>query len=161
MADRYTWRRNGIDFNPSGNDDRVVQLANIGTIVITKPEDKDEGIFQCFATNNYGRSLSISINLREAKLKDFEVGSDTRYYPDLGKPLTLNCVPPESVPPAQVFWVIKKPYGGFDAINYDARVTMDHEYGYPLPDRARITSFGMEMIIEDLQFDDAGTDLGQ
>ncbi|KAK7486747.1 hypothetical protein BaRGS_00022031, partial [Batillaria attramentaria] len=240
----YTWRRNGIDFNPSGNDDRVVQLANIGTIVITKPEDKDEGIFQCFATNNYGRSLSISINLREAKLKDFEVGSDTRYYPDLGKPLTLNCVPPESVPPAQVFWVIKKPYGGFDAINYDARVTMDHEYrlritnvklsdrqggrayacmsmngimrkttqgpqyfiepqgsneefrpveymwaspedhfglrgsnftvkcifsgnptpdvhwertdGYPLPDRARITSFGMEMIIEDLQFDDAG-----
>ena len=66
---RYTWKRNGIDFNPSGNDDRVVQLPNSGTIVITKPEDKDEGIFQCFADNAYGKSVSININLREAKLK--------------------------------------------------------------------------------------------
>ena len=48
-------------------------------------------------------------------------------YHLLGKPLTLNCVPPESVPPANVYWVIKKRYGGFDAINYDARVSMDHE----------------------------------
>lgn len=66
---RYTWKRNGIDFNPSGNDDRVVQLPNSGTIVITKPEDKDEGIFQCFAENSYGKSATININLREAKLK--------------------------------------------------------------------------------------------
>lgn len=65
----YTWKRNLIEFNPSGNDDRVVQLANVGTIVITKPEDKDEGIFQCFAKNSFGTSLSININLREAKLK--------------------------------------------------------------------------------------------
>ena len=41
---RYKWKRNGIDFNPSGNNDRVVQLPNSWTIVITKPEDKDEGI---------------------------------------------------------------------------------------------------------------------
>ena len=59
--------------------------------------------------------------------QDFEVSSDISLYPTLGKPLTLNCVPPESVPPANVFWVIKKPYGGFDAVNYDARVSMDHE----------------------------------
>jgi hypothetical protein len=65
----YTWIRNGMEFNPSGNDDRVVQLPYSGTIVITKPEDKDEGIFQCNATNNFGTTLSIRINLREAKLK--------------------------------------------------------------------------------------------
>ena len=59
--------------------------------------------------------------------QDFEVESDRTVYPMLGKPLTLNCVPPESVPPANVFWVIKKRYGGFDAVNYDARVSMDHE----------------------------------
>ncbi|KAK7102380.1 neuroglian-like isoform X2 [Littorina saxatilis] len=240
----YTWERNGIDFNPSGNDDRVVQLANVGTIVITRPEDKDEGIFQCFAKNSYGTSLSININLREAKLKSFVVEADRTKYPQLGREMTLDCVPPESIPPANVYWIIKKPYGGFDAVNYDARVSMDHEYrlrftnvrridkmggrayacmamngimrlssqgpqffiepqggneelrpvsymwaspedhfglrgnnftvkcifagnptpdvhwertdGAPLPDRAKIQSFGQELMIQDLQFDDAG-----
>ncbi|KAK7481945.1 hypothetical protein BaRGS_00026853, partial [Batillaria attramentaria] len=243
-APTYTWKRNGIDFNPSGNDDRVIQLSNVGTIVFTKPEERDEGVYQCFATNSYGVSASIKIKLREAKLKEFEIGSDTRYYPQLGNPLTLNCVPPESVPPAQVFWVIKRLDGGLGVVNYDNRVTMDHEYrlritnvefsdrqdgrayvcmalnpfmrksaqgpsyfiepqgsteefrpaeymwaspedhfglrgsdfrikcifsgnptpdvhweradGNPLPDRATITSFGMELTIADLQFEDAG-----
>lgn len=59
--------------------------------------------------------------------QDFEVGSDTYLSPTPGQPLTLNCVPPESIPPPQVFWVLKKPNGGFDPINYDDRVTMDHE----------------------------------
>jgi hypothetical protein len=39
--------------------------------VFNKPEDKDEGIFQCFADNGYGISASVKINLREAKLKKF------------------------------------------------------------------------------------------
>ncbi|PVD25027.1 hypothetical protein C0Q70_15524 [Pomacea canaliculata] len=243
----YTWKRNGIDFNPQGYDDRVVQLPDVGTIVFIRPEDRDEGIFQCFATNNYGVSASIKVNLREAKLKNFQIGSDTTLTPRLGQPLTLNCVPPESIPPSQVFWVIKKTGGGFEAVNLDARVTMDHEYrlritnvkasdsmdgrayacmamneimrqstqgpqkcyfffffaateelspvsymwaspedhfglrgnqfkvkcifsgnptpnvhwertdGAPLPDRAKILAFGMEMVIDDLQFEDAGT----
>lgn len=242
---QYKWIRNGIAFNPSGNDDRVVQLPYSGTIVITKPEDKDEGIFQCVAYNTFGKSLSIRINLREAKLKDFEVENSVTVRPQLGKSWTLTCVPPESIPPAQVFWVIKKEHGGFEAVNYDARVSMDHEYrlrfanvrpadyaggrgyacmamngimrkstqgrqyimdprgtidelspvtymwaspddhfglygnnftvkcifagnptpdvhwvkanGEPLPDRARVQSFGQELMIANLQFDDAGT----
>ncbi|XP_025108153.1 neuroglian-like isoform X2 [Pomacea canaliculata] len=241
----YTWKRNGIDFNPQGYDDRVVQLPDVGTIVFIRPEDRDEGIFQCFATNNYGVSASIKVNLREAKLKDFQIGPDTTVSPRLGQPLTLNCVPPESIPPPQVFWIAKKTGGGFDALNLDARVTMDHEHrlritnvkasdymdgrayacmainemmrkptqgpqffirpqgtteelspvtymwaspedhfglrgnqfkvkcifsgnptpdvhwvrtdGAPLPDRAKILAFGMEMVIDNLQFEDAGT----
>ncbi|XP_046562209.1 neuroglian-like isoform X1 [Haliotis rubra] len=124
---RYTWKKNGIDFNPSGNDDRMVQLANVGTIVINRPEDKDEGIFQCFAENDYGKSATININLREAKLKDFDVEKDVFVTPYLGESQTLNCVPPESIPPPEVYWVIKEQYGGFEPINFDARVTMDHE----------------------------------
>ena len=54
----YKWRRNEIDFNAAGNDDRVVQLSNKGTLVINRPEDKDEGLFQCFATNDFGTSAT-------------------------------------------------------------------------------------------------------
>ena len=68
---RYTWQRNAEKFNPSGNDDRIVQLPNQGTIVFNSPEDKDEGIFQCFADNGYGISASVKINFREAKLARF------------------------------------------------------------------------------------------
>lgn len=35
------------------------------------PEDKDEGIFQCFVDNGYGVSVSYAVNFREAKLASF------------------------------------------------------------------------------------------
>ena len=74
---RYKWKFNGKDFNPSGQDDRVVQLPNAGTIVFNAPEDKDEGIYQCFATNDLGVSASVKINLREAKLAKFPIEKST------------------------------------------------------------------------------------
>ena len=37
------------------------------------PEDKDEGIYQCFADNGYGVSASVKCNLREAKLASFPI----------------------------------------------------------------------------------------
>lgn len=58
-------------FNPSGQDERVVQLPNQGTLVFNKPEPKDEGIFQCFADNGYGVSASLKVNFREGTLKKF------------------------------------------------------------------------------------------
>ena len=70
---RYKWKFNEKDFNPSGQDDRVVQLPNSGTIVFNAPEDKDEGIYQCFASNDLGVSASVKINLREAKLASFAI----------------------------------------------------------------------------------------
>lgn len=68
---RYKWHKNGREFNPSGNDARVVQLPNQGTIVFNEPESKDEAIYQCFADNGYGVSTTIQVNLREAKLSRF------------------------------------------------------------------------------------------
>ena len=50
-----------------------MQLPNAGTIVFNAPEDKDEGIYQCFADNDYGVAASVKINLREAKLADFPI----------------------------------------------------------------------------------------
>lgn len=123
----YTWKKNGQDFNPSGNDDRMVQLANSGTIVINRPEDKDEGIFQCFAENEFGRSMTNHVNLREGKLDEFPTGNNEIHRPELGTSLTLECIPPTSYPKAQVEWVLKGSSGRNDPINYNNRVTMDLE----------------------------------
>ncbi|OWF36510.1 Neuroglian [Mizuhopecten yessoensis] len=123
----YTWKKNGKDFNPSGNDDRMVQLANSGTIVINRPEDKDEGIFQCFAQNEFGRSMTNHVNLREGKLDEFPTGVNEYHRPQLGTALTLECIPPTSYPKAQVEWVLKGSSGRNEAINYNNRVTMDLE----------------------------------
>ncbi|KAH9489607.1 hypothetical protein Btru_037509, partial [Bulinus truncatus] len=128
----YDWNRNEIAFNLS--DDRIVQLPDAGTLVINMPEDKDEGIFQCFAINDFGRSASKKINLRQVKLLNFNYDKATTHKPQLGKPYTLPCVPPESVPPPSVFWITKTASGSINVVNYDARVSMDREY------RLRITN---------------------
>ncbi|XP_048738673.2 neuroglian-like isoform X2 [Ostrea edulis] len=123
----YRWKRNGIDLNPSGNDNRFVQLSDEGTIVINAPEDKDEGIFQCIADNNFGISVSINVNFREGKLDEFEVAQSITHRPHLGESVTLNCVPPTSFPPADVEWVLKTQEGNIEPINYNNRISMDLE----------------------------------
>lgn len=52
---------------------------------------------------------------------------DVHRNPILGSDLTLDCVPPESIPVPEVFWAVRRPGGGFDPLNLDARVTMDIE----------------------------------
>ncbi|KAL3853061.1 hypothetical protein ACJMK2_016641 [Sinanodonta woodiana] len=123
----YKWQFNGLVFNPSGQDDRVVQLPNQGTIVFNRPEDKDEGIYQCFAINNYGTSISIKVNLRVAKLGQFAPEPRKTFRVQSGMALTLNCVPPLSYPKADVYWVVKETDGRWTAINYDSRMSMDIE----------------------------------
>ncbi|KAL5013687.1 hypothetical protein ScPMuIL_007957 [Solemya velum] len=140
---QYNWKKDGVDFNPSGNDGRIVQLANAGTIVISKPEHRDEGLYQCFAENIFGTSLTIIINLKEAISLPFLSLPDQTYRPQLGAHLTLNCIPPMSYPPAEVYWVFKNETGDLTAFNYSKRVTMDPEY------RLRITN----VISEDHQGD--------
>lgn len=57
---------------PFVQDDRIVRLPNVGTIVFNITENRDEGIFQCFADNGYGISVSDKIHFKEAKLMDFK-----------------------------------------------------------------------------------------
>ncbi|KAH3827857.1 hypothetical protein DPMN_129800 [Dreissena polymorpha] len=123
----YIWKRNGIVFNPSGNDDRVGQLPNQGTIVFINPEPKDEGIFQCFADNGYGIAASVRVNFREAKLARFPTDERKLELIPAGNSATLQCTPPQSFPPADVYWVIKERDNRWQAINFDKRVSMDIE----------------------------------
>ncbi|XP_052085471.1 neuroglian-like isoform X2 [Mytilus californianus] len=125
----YRWTRNKVEFNPSGNNDRVVQLFDSGTMVFNRPEDKDEGIFQCNAINEHGTSTTINVNLREAMLEPFPYGEDTVRTVIRGHSVKLPCIPPTSIPKAEIRWVLKdtKPGGRIEAINFNSRITMDLE----------------------------------
>lgn len=68
---RYRWTLNDVDFNPSGNDARVTQLPNQGTLVFSSPELKDEGGYQCFVENGYGVAVTNIALFRQARLTQF------------------------------------------------------------------------------------------
>ncbi|WAR25594.1 NRG-like protein [Mya arenaria] len=179
----YRWKRNKEDFNPSGNDNRVVQIPNQGTIVFSRPESKDEGIFQCFADNGYGIVASIKVNLREAKLEKFSYEERKEHYELWGNPLTLPCTPPQSYPsadddcaspmlkttpqkrPAYELWT--SPSDQFFVKGNTLRLKCIFA-GNPtpevywskinggFPDRMVLKSFGQELEITDLELSDGG-----
>lgn len=118
----YSWWRADKDINPSGNEDRYVQMQDEGTIIINRPEDKDEGFYQCFAENHYGRAASIKFNMREAKLKSFNIAPALTHTVRLGTSLKLPCSDPDSVPDAQIFWA-----NGSTSIDWNDRVSVDYD----------------------------------
>ncbi|RUS77552.1 hypothetical protein EGW08_014681 [Elysia chlorotica] len=121
-APKYTWERADTVFSPEGNEDRVVQMRDEGTIIINRPEDKDEGFYQCFAKNSFGVAASIKFNLRQAKLKSFSFSPPKTYTPRLGTSLSLACPSPDSVPDAEIYWA-----KGSTPIQWDARVSVDYD----------------------------------
>ncbi|CAG2210278.1 NRCAM [Mytilus edulis] len=106
----------------------MVQLFDSGTIIFIRPEAKDEGIFQCNAINEHGTSTTINVNLREAMLGAFPSGEDTVRQIAVGHSVKLPCIPPTSVPKAEIRWVLKDTKTGkIEAINLNNRMTMDLE----------------------------------
>ncbi|CAG5124473.1 unnamed protein product [Candidula unifasciata] len=113
----YFWKRADMAFSPEGNDDRIVKQKDVGTLIINNPEDKDEGIYQCFASNK-----------------------PIIHRPQLGTSLTLNCQSPDSVPDATIYWVYGDS-GNFQPVFWNNRVTMDYEdrlyFTYVTPEDAQ------------------------
>ncbi|XP_064605046.1 neuroglian-like isoform X2 [Liolophura sinensis] len=125
-APLYTWRRDGRLFEPSGNDDRWVQLPGEGTLVCNRPEAKDVAMYQCFATNQHGTALSLNINLQQGRLETFPEAEAQTIEKSLGTPVTLRCVPPTSLPTADITWILRDQSGSFTVIDYDSHITMDY-----------------------------------
>nr|XP_022313955.1 neuroglian-like [Crassostrea virginica] len=121
----YVWQKNGNILNEI--DGHIVQISGEGTIVIPSPEDKDEGVYQCSADNGFGKSVSIKINLREAKWDQFEMSPPITHHPQQGESLRLDCVPPLSFPPSHFEWALTNSEGRIEPVNYDNRITMDFE----------------------------------
>ncbi|XP_071097699.1 contactin-5-like [Haliotis cracherodii] len=75
-----------------------------GSLIFTKVLLEDAGIYYCQGVNSVGTVTSRRSNVTVTVLNvDFQVEpSDATIF--AGQSLTLNCVPPISVPPARVTW---------------------------------------------------------
>jgi hypothetical protein len=51
----YTWTKNGQYYEPNAQNNRVNKASDSGTLVFTHPESIDQGLYQCNATNVWGK----------------------------------------------------------------------------------------------------------
>lgn len=65
--------------------------------------------------------------LRMGKLDDFMVTPSVTHTPRLGDSVVLNCNPPTSYPPADVWWSLLAPDGLVEPVTYNNRISMDLE----------------------------------
>jgi len=61
---RYLWRKNGEPLESLGVE--IYQVPGAGTITIKTPTAVHEGVYQCFASNEWGTALSVKTLLRKA-----------------------------------------------------------------------------------------------
>lgn len=122
----FKWTKNGMDLHHYDSNYEYIEKDQ-GTILFKDPGGTDEGIYQCIARNDFGTSLSIKINLRMARMEDFEATPPVTHAPRLGEPLVLNCVPPVNYPPVDIRWALRTPRGQLEEIHYNNRITMDLE----------------------------------
>lgn len=96
-----------------------------GTLVFARPEPKDAGVYQCFASNRYGVDMTRQVSFEETVLKDFPRELSKTHNPKLGESFYLPCSPPKSVPKGKVIWVVRDQQGDFKAAESPDRVIID------------------------------------
>nr|XP_034301630.1 contactin-1 [Crassostrea gigas] len=67
----YEWKRNGVVVP---NSQFVSIDGSTGTLKFVKIANEDYGTYQCFATNDYGTSLSKLFKVKESRLGSFPAG---------------------------------------------------------------------------------------
>ena len=65
---RYEWQKDGetIDFSNHTIRRKIATELGSGTLTIRRLESFHGGVYQCFASNQYGRSAGIRTTLKEA-----------------------------------------------------------------------------------------------
>ncbi|EEC12870.1 neuronal cell adhesion molecule, putative [Ixodes scapularis] len=122
----YKWTKNNNEFDYVSYDKRISQQPRRGTLIFTKPDDVDEGLYQCFASNLHGTSVSNSVFLRKSELNSFAEESTKEVYVVEGDPLSLDCNPPTGYPRPNIFWLIQYSSGALRNVN-SSRITADPE----------------------------------
>ncbi|UXI20068.1 DNA repair protein [Sarcoptes scabiei] len=123
----YSWKKNGIEFSYVAYDKRITQQPRRGSLVFTKPQPIDEGLYQCFAENKHGRSVSNAVFLKRAELNSFSNNEIITVHATEGEPYTIPCHPPTGYPKPQVFWIIQSESGALiNGIN-SSRLSVDPE----------------------------------
>jgi len=124
---KYRWIKNGLEFDYVAYDKRISQQPRRGTLVFTKPDSVDEGLYQCFAENIHGTSVSNAVFLRKSELNSFpDQDMPLQLTVNDGDPQTIDCNPPTGYPKPAIFWVIQSNTGALRSIN-SSRLTVDPE----------------------------------
>ncbi|KAH9364494.1 hypothetical protein HPB48_000482 [Haemaphysalis longicornis] len=85
----YKWTKNNHEFDYASQGGRILHQPGRGTLVITAPNDGDEGLYQCHATNKLGTSASNAVNMRKAELKSFPIEDSKDLAVKKGYPPTI------------------------------------------------------------------------
>ncbi|KAH7974594.1 hypothetical protein HPB49_017198 [Dermacentor silvarum] len=124
----YEWTKNGDKFDHASQADRILQLPRRGSLLFENPNDGNEGLYQCRATNQHGTAVSDAVSLRKAELGKFTEKPPKEVRVKEGVPLTLHCDPPTGYPRPNIFWVIRHANGALRNIN-SSRITVNPEGG--------------------------------
>lgn len=125
---KYRWIKNGLEFDYVAYDKRISQQPRRGTLVFTKPDHVDEGLYQCFAENIHGTSVSNAVFLRKSELNSFPADQEGIHEMHVveGEPHSVECNPPTGYPKPAIFWIILSSSGSLRSIN-SSRLTVDPE----------------------------------
>lgn len=101
---KYEWTKNG-EVIKLGSNVKVVD----GDLNITSPSKNDEGSYQCFADNGFGRALSTKATLKMAYINQPPTPSNIpQDRAHVGESLKLECEREASYPDPVITWKIAK-----------------------------------------------------
>ncbi|KAL3219629.1 hypothetical protein MRX96_030378 [Rhipicephalus microplus] len=89
----YQWTKNGEKFDHVSLGNRITQQPHRGSLVFTAPENADEGLYQCHATNNLGTAVSGTVSVRKTELGKFPENPPKHVRVREGDPLSLALRP--------------------------------------------------------------------
>ncbi|PAV65741.1 hypothetical protein WR25_19698 [Diploscapter pachys] len=116
----YRWKKNGKLFDPKAFSTKVTQMPGEGTLIFTKLQEADAGVYQCEASNSNGTAIDRPITLEEAWIRHFVTEEPEIVKVELGDSYERNCTPPTSNPKARLYWILMgKEQGQFESIVSD------------------------------------------
>jgi len=65
---RYVWKKDGEELDTSSEQSKYVIEPPGGSITIKRPSAEDDGVYQCFARNEFGIAVSIKTTVKRAGL---------------------------------------------------------------------------------------------
>ncbi|XP_070191784.1 neuroglian-like isoform X3 [Littorina saxatilis] len=142
----YTWQKDDEELDPTTPENEVHMTveSGVGTLILSPAKESDGGTYQCKVQNACGTSLSTTTRLLHAHIDPFpKLDEPLKMKAMMGKPLKLSCNPPDSVPEAQISWILvsgdddsadvmdyqpgPEEGGMFNSVPLGRRVTMDYQ----------------------------------
>jgi len=68
---RYVWKKDGEELDTGSEQSKYIVQPPGGSIIIKRPSAEDDGVYQCFARNEFGTAVSIKTTVKRAGLSPF------------------------------------------------------------------------------------------